>query len=416
MTPDAQKGEFIDRLAKLKYFRGLFHRLVETRGWYGDGKPLELLARAHRRRFPDDFSAARHLVQALMMQDDFAGATKAFAEAIAKLMDEPREQLLREFLNSSAGKNRQREAYDAVPEGDRHEAFKAAIQSLVYSVLDPLFEVTEDMAAQREATRVKYRALLELHAKTNADDVWVLLYKAKLFNHDGDHAAAEKSARAILDRVKPQKDPSKDYDSGYIPARHEWYLAKVGLGQSVAAYERFPTDDAFNELAGECFRSENAVELASLLTRRAKSEGSPPTLEYYRGELHWLKKDYTRCAESMLAHLERDIAVIGFVPFQYPALDRLIRSWVKSSQPAVALEFLKAEEHPQPLLQALALASNKNSEEAEVLLIEAMTAQPWLVTTAYRDPDLGPLLQGPAFSRLREKHPPPAPVKKPPMK
>ena len=55
-------------------------------------------------------------------------------------------------------------------------------------------------------------------------------------------------------------------------------------------------------------------------------------------------------------------------------------------------------------------------EEAEVLLIEAMTAQPWLVTTAYRDPDLGPLLQGPAFSRLRENHPPPAPVKKPPMK
>ena len=105
-----------------------------------------------------------------------------------------------------------------------------------------------------------------------------------------------------------------------------------------------------------------------------------------------------------------------FTPFQYQARDRLIRSWVKSSQPAAALEFLKAEEHPQPILQALALASNKNSEEAEVLLIEAMTAQPWLVTTAYRDPDLGPILQGPDFARLREKHPPPAPVKKPPMK
>lgn len=38
-----------------------------------------------------------------------------------------------------------------------------------------------------------------------------------------------------------------------------------------------------------------------------------------------------------------------------------------------------------------------------------MTAQPWLVTAAHRDPDLGPILQGPAFARLREKHPRPRP-------
>ena len=69
-----------------------------------------------------------------------------------------------------------------------------------------------------------------------------------------------------------------------------------------------------------------------------------------------------------------------------------------------------------PLLQALTLAAGQNSEEAEVFLIDAMTEQMWLVHQAYSDPDLGPILQGPAFARLWEKHPPPVPAKKKPLR
>ena len=416
LTPDAEKHEFIDRLAKLKHFRGLFHRLVETRGWYGDWKSLELLASAHRRRFPDDFSATRHLVQALMMQDQFAQVTKVFQAAIAKLADEPREKLLNEFLDSSAIKNRHREAYEAVPDADRGRAFEVAMQRWDYTFVDSGIELPVGEPELRDAIRAKSNALLELHGKTRADDTWVLLYKAKRENREGAPAAAEKSARVLLDRLKPAGDYSKDHQSGYAPARREWLLAKLKLGQSVAAYERFPNEETFNELAGECVAKDNAAELGNLLATREKAEAKTASRNYWRGELHWLKKDYLRCAAEMKSHLELSAEPGTFTPFQYQARDRLIRSWVKSSQPAAALEFLKAEEHPQPLLQALALASNKNSEEAEVLLIETMTAQPWLVTTAYRDPDLGPILQGPDFARLREKHPPPAPVKKPPMK
>ncbi len=415
LTPPDGKAEFVERVSKLKHFRGLFPRLFDDGGWYDDWKTLELLARAHRRRFPDDHSAARPLVQALLIQDAFDEAAKVFQGAAGKLAGEPHEKLLNVFLQGSAGKKRQREAYDAVPEGDRAEAFRRAMQSWDYQLIDLGFD--QQGGEPPDTILGKYQALLEAHGKTHPDDVWVLVYRAKQRNRAGDHAAAEKDARAVLDRVKPADDFDKDYKSGYEPARHEWLVAQVHLGRSAAALERFSDETTFNELARECVAKADAAELAKLLAAREKTDPRPPALRYWRGELRWMNKDYLGCAEQMQAYLDQPTGPdTTYAPFRYQALDRLIRAWVKAKTPEAALTFLKTEEFPPTVLQALALASTKNTEEAEVYLLEAMTQQPWLVSVAYADPDLGPLLQGPAFARLREKHPPPAEEKKKPTK
>jgi len=408
-TPDVQKRDYVKRVANLRLYRLLFHRLVDD-GLYDDWNTFELLARAHRKRFPDDESAARHLVRALMMQDDSRAATDVYREVWPKLRGEPRAKLTADFLQASSFKKLQVEAYEAVPVEERPEAFRQAMQSwdyLLFGRRDEGFEIPEDIEE-------KFRALLERHAKSHADDVWVSLYKAKIQNRDDDHAGAEKNAKAFLDRVKPTADGSNDDRSGYNEGRREWLLAKVHLGQTVSAYERFPDATTFDELAGECVAGKKDRELNLLVATREKAEPKFAMGPYWRGELHWLVKDYPRCAAEMNAYLAESEPGV-YTPFRDQALDRLIRSWVKAKNPAAATEYLKGEEYPSLLLQALALAAGQNSEEAEVFLIDAMTKQMWLVHQAYSDPDLGPILQGPAFARLREKHPPPVPAKKKPL-
>ena len=381
LTPDAERQALVDRLSQLKCFRGLFHRLVIDRRLTGEGQILELLARAHRRRFPEDFTAARHLVAALMQRDQFDEATRVFSDSIGKLTGESRKELLNDFLGWSILKQRQREAYDAVPAGDRADAFKRAMQSWDYVRFE-----RGDPAPEQTASRDQSAALVELHGKTHADDVWVSLYRANALNRKGDRAAAEKTAALALDRLKPTGDEAKDYESGYLPVRREWLLAKLHLGQSIAAFDRFPSAETFDELARECVAGNNADELARLLTANGVGKLPAGSRAYWRGELHWLQKKYSRCADEMKAYLEQVPDSPGFHPFQFQARDRLIRSWVKSDNAQAAQDYLKAEESPSPLLQALALAGGNNSEEAEVFLLDAMTQHPWLASSAYRDP------------------------------
>lgn len=407
--PADQKRDYVKRVAESKLYRMLFHRLIDDI-LYDDWNTVESLARAHRKRFPDDESAARHLVRALLMQDDARAATDVYREVWPKLKGEARAKLTADFLQASSFKKLQVEAYDAVPAEEQSEAFRHAMQSWDYQLFgrgDEGFEIPEDIDE-------KSRKLLDRHAKAHADNVWVSLYKAKFQNRDDDRAGAEKNAKAFLDRVKPSADGTNDYRSGYQEGRREWLLAKVHLDQTVSAYERFPDGRTFDELAQECLQGKKDRELNLLLAAREKAEPKFATGPYWRGELHWLVKDYPRCAAEMKTYLD-DMETGVYTPFQYQALDRLIRSYVKANNPSAATEYLKGEEYPMPLLQALALAAGQKSEEAEVFLIDAMTKQMWLVHQAYSDPDLGPILQGPAFARLREKHPPPVPAKKKPL-
>ena len=406
LTPDAERQALVDLLAKSKYFQSLFHRLVDDRRVTGEAKILELLAQAHRHRFPEDFTAARHLVAALMQQSRFDEATRVFSASIGNLAGEPREKLLTAFLDGGAGSNRQREAYDAVPEADRGAAFESAMQSWDYR-LYKFDHLTAEQIAEREVIRQKSVALLELHGKTRGDDAWVLVYRAKDQNRSAAPAEAEKNARSVLDRAKPTGDSNKDHRSGYTAARSEWLMAKLSLGQTVAAFERFPDEQTFGELARECFVRSNAVELGKLLKVDAIGKWETFPMRYWRGELFWLQRDYKSCVGEMKAYLDHFDNASGNLIYQFDARDRLIRSWVRSEKAQAAQDYLKAEDSPPPLLQALALAGGNNSEEAEVFLLDAMTQHPWLAATAYRDLDLGPLLRGPAFARLREKHPPP---------
>ena len=406
VTPNDQRRDFVKRVTDLKSYRLLFHRLIDDI-LYDDWNTVELLARAHRRRFPDDESAARHLVRALLMQDDARAATDVYREVWPKLKGEPRAKLTADFLQASSFKKLEIEAYDAVPKEEQSEAFRHAMQSWDYQLVgraDEGLEIAEDIDE-------KSRKLLDRHAKAHADDVWVSLYKAKVQNRDDDRAGAEKNARAFLDRVKPSDDGSNNDRSAYQEGRREWLLAKVHLGQTISAYERFPDERTFDELAQECVEGKKDSELNLLLKAREKAEPKFATGPYWRGERYWLIKDYPRCAAEMKTYLD-GIETGGFTPARSRALDRLIRSYTKANNSVAATEYLKGEDYPMPLLQALALAVGQKSEEAEVFLIDAMTKQMWLVHQAYSDPDLGPILQGPAFARLREKHPPPGAVKK----
>ena len=167
--------------------------------------------------------------------------------------------------------------------------------------------------------------MLDLHAKAHADDVWVPLYKAKLQNRDDDHAGAEKNAKTFLDRVKPDADGLNVYRSGYNEGRREWLLAKIHLGQTVSAYERFPDVRTFDELAQECVEGKKDRELNLLLAAREKAEPKFATWAYWRGEMHWLVKDYPRCAAEMKTYLD-GIETGGCTPYRYQVLYWLIRS------------------------------------------------------------------------------------------
>ena len=407
LTPVDEKQAFVDGIAKLKYFRELFHRLVDDRGWYDDWQSLEFLARAHGQRFPDDLSGVRHLVQALIMREQFAAATKLFQSALPKLTGEPRGKLLDQFLNISAMKQRHRAAYDAVPNEDRPKAFQKAMGAwdnrLIYH--DDEFE---DEVEPLEATSAKFNSLLAIHEKSHPNDVWLSIYRAKQQGRDNDPTAAEKNSRAVLDRLKPTGDATQDYQSGFFDARREWLLAKVQLGQTVAAYDRFPDGTTFDELAGACVSKSNSSELKKLLTSRDKADGKPLVLLYWRGELHWLKKEYTECTVQMKSYLDQPPELGQSNDHSYQARDRLIRSWVKmKNSEATALRFLEEQEYPLPILKALVLASGNNTEEAETFLLKEMTQSPWIANQVYSDADLGPLLKGMAFDRLREKFPPP---------
>lgn len=319
-TPDNQKWGFIKRVADFKSYRLLFHRLVDD-GLYDDWNTFELLARAHRKRFPDDESAARHLVRVLMMQDAARAATDVYREVWPKLKGEPRAKLTADFLQASSFKKLQGEAYDAVPAEEQSEAFRQASQSWYYRLVgrgDEGFEIPADIDE-------KSRDLLDRHAKAHADDVWVPLYKAKLQNRDDDHAGADKNTKTFLDRVKPDADGLNVYRSGYNEGRREWLLAKVHLGQTVSAYARFPDARTFDELAQECVEGKKDRELNLLLAAREKAEPKFATGAYWRGEMHWLVKDYPRCAAEMKTYLD-GIETGGCTPYRYQVLDWLIRS------------------------------------------------------------------------------------------
>ena len=125
-----------------------------------------------------------------------------------------------------------------------------------------------------------------------------------------------------------------------------------------------------------------------------------------------LAKRHAAAAKKYGEYLKADDTEVGY---QWLARSRQIRSLVKANDLAAAEKAVTAAPADSvPVeLRALVLAKSGRAADAEQLLREALTARQW-TNWMYADEDLGPVLRGPAFAKLRADFPPPAANPQPP--
>jgi Flp pilus assembly protein TadD len=136
------------------------------------------------------------------------------------------------------------------------------------------------VAAELKAARrtPDLRLLVEEHAKKEAGDPLLALYRGELFAAEGDYAAAEKAFAAAL-AGRPDAAVLADFRASRVRVRYE-------LGKGTEAYREIgPKGETFAQLAELFLDDGEFAALGSLIDAHARVEPASPVLARYRRRL-----------------------------------------------------------------------------------------------------------------------------------
>jgi tetratricopeptide (TPR) repeat protein len=400
-----KKGDVAHWLAAAPNPSRLFDPLADAAERDEDWPAVVALAQKFRDLRPADSRGAAKLIAVRCREKKFDDAVTVFREAIPKLIGPERIKLGDTFYYQMLLTGEMNRVYDALPDDLARNNFRQ-LANYFYHQIDRLSrngEKQPDDSADRIAAA---RKLIDQHHKRFPDDLWLSFSEGRLKAREKDYAAAAKHYSAAIAKIPHTGDEEKDAESGYDEVRYEHVECLYELKRGTEAIRQYaPAVEVFEQLAWSYSTDKDAAGLANLIAEWAKLAPKPAAVAFWKGELHWLKKEYKAAAIAFREHIDREE---DSPHGQYwVTRDRLIRSLVRDKNVRAAEAELAAWEHPPPDIRALVLVVSGDEAAAEVILREYVNRGVGYQDSLYRDDDLGPILRGEAFRQFRKDFPPP---------
>ncbi|HZZ80913.1 MAG TPA: tetratricopeptide repeat protein, partial [Gemmataceae bacterium] len=241
----------------------------------------------------------------------------------------------------------------------------------------------------------EYGRLIEEHARLHPDDPRLLIERAELHFLKKEYAEAEKTF------VQARRINPKDNQ-----ARFGLIRTRIRLGKAADAYRELgASSQTFLDVANQCVFLKDGAQLERVVAAHRKAFPSIKNLTVWDIEVLYQKKDY---AETVKA-LEANRALFKSPLHRWKCESYLVRSLVKLKKTDAAIaeaETIAKRRDSSQVLLALAVAS-KSDVPRLIELFEKKNVQRFFLEDCYRDEDLGALLRSDAFSKLRERFPPP---------
>jgi Tetratricopeptide repeat len=388
--PDDQKPEFGQRFAALAKPADSFAELARQTLTDHDLAGLDALLSAYQ---PDaagkparDYYSARLAIgrgrtdeAARLFPGAFRGARN----------EEQRREYLDGFLSAMIEAGKPLDGYRAVP--DATAAFTALAE-----LLDD-----DDSDLDDPKATAWLNELVAAHGAKHADDPRLPFYAGRVAVRSADYAAAEKHFAAGMKR-----ELDDELRESY---RHERVHARFAAGDGLSAYRDIgPSEKTFTQLAFLFTGEKDPVpNLTALIAAHKKAVPLDPNLPSWEIERLWLKHEYTAIVER----LQADRAPLAKEQARRTVIqDRLIRSLVRLKRTDEARREcdVLGENYSAPVLSALTAATAGDVARVTAAADEYAAAHgDFPAYWFYNDPDLGPLLRGPAFAEFRKKYPPP---------
>jgi uncharacterized protein HemY len=349
-----------------------FTELAEYLADDGQADELERLIAAHRAGGPESAALLFCQARARILRKDFDAALSLARQAWGATPEHYlRLSRIQELLPLFAAAGRGLDAYRVAP--DPEVAFEAladhAVKEKNADLLGQL--VVEHGAIRREHLAVHY----------NTGRLRVL--------RDLPDAADEAFTAAVA-----KAPPGRDW-----VYRNALYTLRIQRGKALDTYrESGGKAEVFGELAAACLREKNAEQLAALLAAKP-----PVPTEQWELNLRWLRNDYA----GVLQYLDAKRDFFAKRSNRFTADDHRVRSLVKLGRADDAVKAAKERVRADhgDVLPVLAQAARGDAPAA----INAVGERPsrYLLSSCYRDPDLGPLLRSEKFKPFRDRYPEP---------
>lgn len=291
--------------------------------------------------------------------------------------------------------------------GEGRNAFKQLVLSLGYRLLE-----TPVAPADRDQLRTSLQSLIAIHRAADASDRFLRYADAVIDSAAGDDAKADRELSMALAQMpierterypwtmvfkifEEEREPFRRLRTSLLAKRFQWKKA----------YEQItPAVDTFDQLAEYLRQTGDFQGLAELVELHGKQHPGDLELIAWRAEVQYRNKNYEQAIACDRSYRDKSGKDNRHVARMY---ERMIRSLVKLNRLDDAEETLEESRgsiQNFPLMGGLIAAARG---DADRLLAQMESTQTLVPALWYSDPDLGPLLKGPAFERVRQKYPPP---------
>jgi tetratricopeptide (TPR) repeat protein len=379
VLPKERKKELGDHFVRFASPAELIEPLGEE--FFDDADTLAVLVEAFRKVAPDDVNVALYGGRELVLREQFADAATMLRAAIERARDgDKRNELTESYLDAMIHMKKSLEGYESAR--DARHAFRYVAQWLTFD---------EDSATLRK--------LIDSHAKSHANDRWLLYYSGEAYLIDGMYDDAETAFALGMAQTTRELD-REDF-------RERRVFARFKSGRGLSAYDDIgPRKETFDQLAELFFGAGNADDLGKLVVAQRARDPDDADLPRWDVDVLWLRKDYAT-ALAQLRSGEREFLddeqgdVFWF-------MDRLVRALVRLGKhsDAVAAATSRSVDDFDTVVLVLAHAAAGDVEQT-IKTFEQALKEGYDLSDLYEDEDLGPVLRSEKFRDLREKHPPP---------
>lgn len=366
---------------------------------------LDALCTGYLRSKPKDITALRLSIYARIALGQLKGA----GEQLKRVADTERRSVIDLLIGRAYLTPLTVEHYSVVAAvGESRRAFRAIAPVFSNMLLGPAKAPDHDRRVER------LRGLVAAHRANEPDDPWLHLGEAIVLAAVGDAVKADVELAAGMAKIPPPKRTER------LPLaqRHQlvaenWepfralrtdLLFKAGKWKK--AYEELPPAvDTFDHLMVLHALQRDEFAMAELIELHTKTYAGDLELIAWRGEVCFLKKDHENAVQFYKDYRDKS----GKENRQYYRMaERLIRSFVRLKRPDEAQEILNeaTDAFPIPPLFHVLVAAAQGDADSVMALFDRHSG-PLNPAFWYTDPDLGPLLRGPAFEAVRQKYPPP---------
>lgn len=379
LLPTEQKNEIATRFAASPHPAARYDEIAYEFLDYEDMAALRILTDAMRKIDDEDHYLPYYEAELAMFDDNYDRAVVLLEDAMKKVDDEELQSIyLDRFLDASLGAGQVVAAYQKAV--DKEYAFEYLAAELPGEDRDD--ELT---------------ALIDERKREFPDDPLVWYFTGEMHYYIDEFQPADDAFNKAAALNLPE-----EYETAISQWRiYCWYR----LGKGLDAYGKFkPDEDTFEDLAALYFDDEEFSGLELLIARHEQTHGPSSRGVYWISQVHWSRKEYAQCVESVLPKFDALVADLDEWDV-FTISNCVVRSLIRLDRGAEVLPLLKKLENPDvaPVVELLANTALGRTAEARQNLINCVNDYEWWAWDLLDDEDLNRLLKDERAAPVRKQ-------------